>query len=101
MHKVHSTQPKELSIEIENERNTQMKGDKRLIKGIRPSMNHRKAFRWSLQQFLKKNFTTMLYFHTLGLKADLPADENPDRRRQTLDFQLNNEYTNTLAVENF
>ena len=43
---------------------------------------------------------TMSYFQTLGLKADLPAHENPDIRRQTLDSQLNKKYANSLAVVN-
>ncbi len=48
----------------------------------------------------KELHDTMSYFKTLGLKADLPAHENPDRKRQTVEFQLNKKYVNSLAVVN-
>ena len=51
-----------------------------------------------LHDFATSN--TMSYFQTLGLKVDLRVHENPDRRKQTVDFQLNKKYTNTLAVVN-
>jgi len=43
----------------------------------------------------------MSNFQTIGLIADFPAHENPERGKQTLDFQLEKKYANSLTVVNF
>jgi len=44
--------------------------------------------------------STMSFFHTLALKADLSAHEDPARWQTLKDVQLNKKYVNSLPVVN-